>query len=296
MNVRETLTAVAVVTNDLFVVATRELRTVVRTPALVALAGVYLVSILGVAWAGTGGSGGFVPLTLDLLTFSEVLIPLLAFAFGYRSILDDRLTGELDMLRTFDVNRIAYVGGVYLGRAVVLVCLVVVSLFAAGLLVPLLTAGQPTFFAQNQAADSGLRFVRFVVLSAVFTLVTLAVAVAVSAAARTLRTAFALAVTLTAAFVVGIDTTLIAGLASGVLPSESVPLLLAMSPNSAFRGLVLAEAVGVVGGATVNAGSTSLNVLGLLGWWILVMGVAGWRVWPTVAVETIVSTDMNETE
>jgi ABC-2 type transport system permease protein len=294
VSVREAVGDASAGVNDLFVVATRELRTVVRTPALLALAGVYLVSILGVTWAGTGGSGGFVPLTLDVLTFSEVLIPLLAFAFGYRSILDDRLTGELDMLRTFDVNRVAYVGGVYLGRAVVLVGLVVGSLFVAGLLVPLLTADQPTFFAQNEAADSGLRFVRFVVLSAWFTLVTLAVALAVSAAARTLRTAFALATALAAAFVVGIDTTLIAGLAAGVFSPESVPALLAVSPNSAFRGLVLAEAVGVVGGAAVNAGSTPLNVLGLLGWWLFALGVAVWRVWPTVVLETAVSADASE--
>jgi ABC-2 type transport system permease protein len=295
VNARETLGVVRSVVNDLFVVATRELRTVIRTPALVALAGVYLVSILAVAWAGTGGSGGFIPLTLDLLTFTEVLIPLLALAFGYRSILDDRLTGELDMLRTFDVSRIAYVGGVYLGRAIVLVGLVVVSLFAAGLLVPVLTADQPTFFAQNQAADSGIRFLRFVVFAAGFALVTLAVALAVSAVTRTLRTAFALAATLAAAFVVGIDTTLIAGLASGALPSESIPLLLAASPNSAFRGLVLAEAVGVVGGAGVNAGSTPLNVVGLLGWWVLALAVATWRVWPTVKIKTTVSADAHET-
>src|SRR5699024_6865433 len=140
------------------------------------------------------------PLTLDLLTFVEVLIPLLTFAFGYRSILNDRLTGELDMLRTFDVDRIAYVGGVYVGRAMALVGVVVASLFIAGVLVPVLTADQPTFLAQNRAADSILRFVRFVVFTGGFTLVALAVTLAVSAAARTLRTAFVFATVLTVAF------------------------------------------------------------------------------------------------
>lgn len=275
MSVRNTVT-------DLFVVATRELRTVVRTPALVTLAAVFVASIVGVAWAGTGGGGGFVPLTLDLLTFTEILVPILAFAFGYRAILDDRLTGELDMVRTYDVSRTAYIGGVYVGRATVLVGLVIVSLFAAGLLVPILTADQPTFLAQNQAADSGLRFIRFVVLSALFTLVTLSVTLAVSASARTLRTAFAFATALTVAFVIGIDTTLLAGLAADFFLPQNISIYLALSPNSAFRGLVLSEAVGVVGGASVNAGSPLLNVLGLLSWWFFGLAVAAWRVWPEV--------------
>ncbi|RYJ15313.1 copper ABC transporter permease, partial [Halogeometricum borinquense] len=232
----------------LFVVATRELRTVARTPALLALAAAFTVSIVGVAWAGTGGGGGFVPLTLDLLTFVEVLVPLLAFAFGYRTVVEDRLTGELDVLRTYDVSRIAYVGGVYVGRGVALVATVVLALVLGGALVPLLTADVPTFLAINTAADSALRFVRFVVLAAAFTLVALAATLAVSAAARTVRTAFALAAVLAALFVLGIDTTLLAGLAAGVVPAEGIAGLLALSPNSAFRGLVLSSAVGVVGG------------------------------------------------
>jgi ABC-2 type transport system permease protein len=275
MSLRET-------TDDLFVVATRELRTVARTPALLGLAFVFVVSVVAVAWAGTGGSGGFVPLTLDLLTFTEVLVPLLAVAFGYRSILDDRLTGELDMLRTYGVERTAYVGGVYVGRSVALVGVVVASLFVAGLLVPTLTADQPTFLATNEVADSALRFVRFVTLAAVFSLVTLAVTMAISAAARTLRTAFVLVAALVVAFVLGADTAFLAGLAAGVLSPEAVQWVLALSPNSAFRGLVLTSAVGTVGGAQVNAGYPAANALGLLWWWAVGLGAAVWRVWPGV--------------
>jgi len=270
------------VVQDLFVVATRELRTIVRTPALLALAAAFAVSVVGVAWAGTGGGGGFVPLTLDLLTFVEVLVPLLAVAFGYRSILGDRQTGELDVLRTFDVERLSYVGGVYLGRALALVALVVGTLLVVGLFVPFLTADIPTFLAINAAADSGVRYVRFVFLSAAFTLVVLAATVGISAATRTIRTAFALAAALALALVLGIDTALVAGLASGVIPEDGLAVLLALSPNSAFRGLVLSSAVGVVGGADVAAGNSVLNALGLLVWWIGSLSIALWRVWPRV--------------
>jgi len=270
------------IVQDLFVVATRELRTIVRTPALVALAAAFAVSVVGVAWAGTGGGGGFVPLTLDLLTFVEVLVPLLAVAFGYRSILGDRETGELDVLRTLDVTRIAYVGGVYLGRALALVSLVVGTLLVVGLFVPFLTADIPTFLAINAAADSGIRYVRFVVLSAAFTLVVLAATVGISAATRTVRTAFALATALAVALVLGIDTALVAGLAGGLIADNGLAALLALSPNSAYRGLVLSSAVGVVGGADVAAGEPLLNGFGLLLWWVGSLAVAVWRVWPAV--------------
>ncbi|MFB6251232.1 MAG: ABC transporter permease [Halobellus sp.] len=268
--------------SDLLVVATRELRTIARTPALLALSAAFVVSVFGVARAGTGGGGGFVPLTLDLLTFVEVLIPLLAVAFGYRSILGDRETGELDVLRTFDVSRTAYVGGVYLGRALALVSLVVGTLLAVGLLVPFLTADIPTFLAINAAADSGVRYVRFVALAAGFTLTVLGATVAISAAARTVRTAFALAAALAAALVLGIDTALVTGLAAGVIPERGLSALLALSPNSAFRGLVLSTVVGVLGGTTVTAGNPLANAGGLGLWWLSSLVIAIWRVWPVV--------------
>jgi ABC-type transport system involved in multi-copper enzyme maturation permease subunit len=274
--------AVAPTWQDLLTVATRELRTVARTPALLAISVAFAVSVVGVAWAGTGAGGGFVPLTLDLLTFVEVLVPLLAVAFGYRSILGDRQTGELDVLRTFDVHRVAYVGGIYLGRALALVSLVVTSLLAVGLLVPVLTADIPTFLAINEAVDSGVRYVRFVVLSAVFALVVLAATVAISSAARTVRTALALAVALVIALVLGFDTALVAGIAGGAIPDDGLAVLVAASPNSAYRGLVLSAAVGVVGGTNVAAGNAVANLLGLAVWWLASIAVAVWRVWPAV--------------
>lgn len=278
--------AVARTWQDLLTVATRELRTVARTPALLAISVAFATSVVGVAWAGTGAGGGFVPLTLDLLTFVEVLVPLLAVAFGYRSILGDRQTGELDVLRTFDVDRVAYVGGVYMGRALALVGLIVVSLVGVGLLVPVLTADIPTFLAINDAVDSGLRYVRFVVLSAAFALVVLAATVAISAAARTVRTALALAVALVIALVLGFDTALVAGIAGGAIPDDGLAVLVAASPNSAYRGLVLSTAVGVVGGANVAAGNTVVNLLGLVVWWLASIAVAVWRVWPAVEETT----------
>ncbi|AFK18585.1 copper ABC transporter permease [Haloferax mediterranei ATCC 33500] len=246
---------------DLFAIAARELRTVVRTPAVVALSVVFGLTVVAVAAAGTGSRGGYVPLVLDLVPFVEALVPLLAFALCYRAVLTDRRTGELDVLRTFDVSRLSYVGGVYLGRSLALVVVVFGSLLVSAATVPVLSPEKSAFLALNAAADSPVAFVRFAVLAVIFALATAAVALAVSAAARTARQAIALAVGLVVAFVVGIDAAAVAGLASGTFGIDAVPLVLALSPNGAFRSLVFGVAV-----ETGSHTSPLVSLLGLAGW------------------------------
>ncbi|ELZ91668.1 hypothetical protein C440_15179 [Haloferax mucosum ATCC BAA-1512] len=262
---------------DLFAIAARELRTVVRTPAVVALAVVFGLTVVAVAAAGTGARGGYVPLVLDLVPFVEALVPLLAFALCYRAVLSDRQTGELDVLRTFDVSRLSYVGGVYLGRSIALVVVVFGSLLVAAATVPVLSPAKPTFLALNAAADSPVAFVRFAVLAVVFALAVAAVALAVSAAARTARQAIALAVGLLVAFVVGVDATAVAGLASGTFGIDAVPLVLALSPNGAFRSLVF--------GVAVETGSQRpplAALVGLVGWVAAALVVAVLTAWKPV--------------
>ena len=73
----------------------RELRTVVRTR-------VYLLVALGV-WAlvvalvatGGGGQSGYLPAVVDLLLPLELLVPAIAIAVGYRSVVADLERGEL---------------------------------------------------------------------------------------------------------------------------------------------------------------------------------------------------------
>ncbi|WP_416839084.1 ABC transporter permease subunit [Haloferax sp. DFSO52] len=262
---------------DLFATATRELRTVVRTPAVVALSVVFALSVVAVAAAGSGSRGGYVPLVLDLVPFVEALVPLLAFALCYRAVLSDRKSGELDVLRTFDVSRVAYVGGVFLGRSLALVTIVFGSLLVAAATVPLLSPDKSTFLALNAAADSPVAFVRFAVLAVLFALATAAVALAISAAARTARQALALAVGLLVAFVVGVDAAAVAGLTSGTIGIDAVPYLLAVSPNGAFRSLVFGVAV-----ETGSAASPLAAVVGLVGWVGGALAVAVLTAWQPV--------------
>jgi len=260
----------------LFAVAGRELTTVARTRAFLALAGGFAAIVGALAW--TGAPVGYVPLVLDLLTPVEVLVPALALAVGYRAILGDRERGELDVLRTYPVSRPTYVLGVYLGRASALVVAVVGPLLAVAALVPLFGGVGTTVIASHGAADSPVLYVRFVVLTAAFALVLAAAATAISATAGTTRAGLAVAVAVGLALVVGFDAGLVAGLAGGVLPEDALGVALALSPNGAFRGLVLAT---VAGGAESNGPGTpsAVRVAGLLAWLAGSLALATLSVW-----------------
>jgi ABC-2 type transport system permease protein len=260
----------------LFAVVGRELTTVVRTRAFLALAGGFALVVAALAW--TAGAVGYVPLVLDLLTPVEVLVPALALAFGYRAVLGDAERGELDVIRTYPVSRPTFVLGVYLGRAAALLVAVIVPLLGVAVSVPLSGGVGTTVIASHAAADSPLVYLRFVVLASAFALVVMAAALAISTTAGTTRAGLVVAVALGVALVVGFDAGIVAGLAGGVIPESGLELVLALSPNSAFRGLVLET---VVGGAASGAPAASplASLLGLLSWLVGALAVAVVTVW-----------------
>ncbi|HKL29741.1 MAG TPA: ABC transporter permease subunit [Natrialbaceae archaeon] len=267
-------------TSRLLAVVDREVATVLRTRSYVVLAVGYVAIVLGLVLVG--GESGYVPLTVDLLTPVELLVPPLATAFGYRAVLADTEGKEIEALRTYPLSRLTYVLGVYLGRLAALLTVVVAPLLVAALIVPG-TGGQGSgVVASHETAGSIFLFLRFVVLSAVFATVVLAAAVAVSTVARTGRTALALAVVLVIVLVIGADLGVVAALGGGLVGDEGLAYLLAMSPNSAFRGLVLGTVVSVVQSETVRAGSAVANLFGLGLWLVGSLAVAVVTVWPTV--------------
>jgi ABC-2 type transport system permease protein len=262
----------------LLAVVGRELDTVVRTRAYAAVAVGFAVVVVGLAWQG--GVPGYVPLTLDLLTPLEALVPVLAVGFGYRAVLGDARRGEVEMLRTFPLTRTEFVLGVYLGRALAVLAVVVVPLVVAGALTA--TSGGPrtTVIASHGGADSPVLYVRFVLLTVVFALVVLAVAVAASAAATSLRAAVALAVLVVVALVVGLDLGLVAALSGGYVGEGGLQWLLGLSPNSAYRGLVLETVVRPVSTAEVAAANPLVSLVGLGLWLAGGLVAAVLTVWP----------------
>jgi len=256
-------------------VAEREFRTVFRTRALLWLSFAFALVVLGLVRAGSGT--GYASIAASLLTPFEILVPVLALAFAYRSVLEDRRSGELAMLQTMQLDRSAYVLGVYCGRATAFLTVIVGTLLAAGVLAALSSGRPDTFLATHSAGDSVFLYLRFAVLTALFALVVLAAVVAVSALSGSVRAALALALLLVVALVVGLDLGLTAGLATGLIGDESLAWVLSASPNSAYRALVLELVVEPVGGAETTGISPVLSLAGLLAWFCgaLAVGIRG---------------------
>jgi ABC-2 type transport system permease protein len=262
-------------------VVERELLTLVRNRALLAVALVFVAVVVGFGGAAMGSAGGYVSLTMDLLTPVELLVPTLAFAFVYRSIRGDDERGELDVLRTYPLSRFDYVAGVFLGRTAGLVVVVLVATAVAGIVAGLGASQPVSFLATHSAGDTPVVYVRFVVLAVGYALVASALALAVSAAARTTREALALAVALLVVVAVGLDLAVVALLSGGVVDAATLGPLLGASPASAFRGLVVELAVAPALAETppVPAASPPASVAGLLGWFVVGLAAATLTVW-----------------
>ncbi|MFC4407584.1 ABC transporter permease [Haloarchaeobius iranensis] len=264
-------------TDDLFAVVERELTIVARTPAYIATA----VGFAAVVWwlAYASSLTGYVPLVADLLTPVEVLVPLLAVAFGYRAIQADAASKELDVLRTYPLRPRTYVVGVFVGRATAVLSLVFVTLLVAGLFVPLFGPPANPVIATHGGDGPFGTYLRFVLLATCYAAVVLAAVVAVSTVAARGRTVIAAAVGVFVLLTVGLDLGLVAALSSGVVDPDALRYLLALSPNSAFRGLTLALSIRTVEAATLPVSAVLANVVGLALWLVGSLVLAALSVW-----------------
>jgi len=214
----------------------REVRGASRSRTYLLLALALTLVVFGLAQAGNGPSAGYIPTVVDVLLVVEVLVPAVAFAVGYRAIADDAVRGTLDVLATYPLPPWAYVIGVYAGRAVALLTVVLVPLTILGVAVAAMAGPATTVFATHRGVDSPLLFVRFLALTAAFALTALAIAVAISALADSRRRAILLALVGLLVVVVGADVTVFRAMTGGV--DVGLDTLLGLSPASAYRGLV----------------------------------------------------------
>lgn len=247
-------------------VAGREVVTLFRTRSYPALVLGVTAVLLGLAVAGEGASAGFLPAATDLLLPVELVVPVVAVAVGYGSIAADARRGELEVLDTYPVPPWAYVLGVYLGRGICVLVAVLVPLALVGGYVALAAESGTDVIASHTGVDSVAVFVRFAVLSGALALVALALALVVSALAWSRGTAILLAVLLLAFVLVGGDLVLLRGVGTGVLGRETVTVALALSPTSAFRGLVLETVVPTTLGTDRQFASPLASALGLFVW------------------------------
>ena len=255
-------------------VAHRELRTVLRTRAYLLLVVAVTAVLVGTTWIGGGMQAGYVPAIVDLLTPLELLVPIVAIAFGYRAITDDKRRGELDIVHTYPLSSWHIVAGIYLGRAVGVTAAIVVPLGVVATGVVVTEPDVAVVYATHAGADSPVLFVRFLVLTVGFALTMLAVALAVSAIASAARTAIALAVLVLVVLLLGADLALIYGFSTGIIGDRSLIYSLALSPLSAYRGLVLETAVIVASGVGPRTAAPLASLLGLGLWTVVSLAVA----------------------
>jgi len=214
----------------------REVRAASRSWTYGLLALAVTAVVFGAARAGSGPSAGYVPTVVDVLLVVEVLVPAVAVAVGYRAVVDDAERGRLEVFDTYPLPASAYIGGVYAGRAVALLGVLLVPLAALGVHVATTAGPETAVFATHRGVDSPLLFVRFLALTAVFALVALAFAVALSAVAGSRRRAILLALVGLLIVVAGADIGVFGAMTGGI--GVDLDTLLALSPSSAYRGLV----------------------------------------------------------
>ncbi|ELY42864.1 ABC transporter permease [Natronorubrum tibetense] len=256
----------------------RELQTLARTRTFYVLAIAFAAVVLGIAWVGESVRAGYVPTLVDLLTPLELLVPVVAVAFGYRAILGDEQRGELDVLETYPVSSREIVLGVYIGRAIGLLTVVVVPLVLAGLAVAVTESDVLTIYASHAGADSPILFARFVVLTALFALAVLGVAIAISAIVSGTRSALALAVVALVVLLVGLDLALAYGFSAGIIGDGGLVHSLALSPLSAYRGLVFESAVVVAAGTGPAVAAPVSSLVSLVVWTAGSLALATWAV------------------
>jgi len=243
----------------------REVRGAARSRTYLLLALAVTLVVFALARAGNGPSAGYIPTVVDVLLVIEVLVPAVAFAVGYRAIADDAVRGTLDVLATYPLPPWVYVVGVYAGRAVALLAVVLVPLSILGVVVATTAGPATTVFASHRGVDSPLLFVRFLSLTAVFALTTLAIAVAISALADSRRRAILLALVGLLVVVVGADVAVLRTMTGGLVGVE-LDALLGLSPASAYRGLVFETVLYVAFSGRSSFVAVPVAAAGLVAW------------------------------
>lgn len=267
---------------QLSAVIEREFRTVMRTRAYLLVSLGFAAVLVGLALVG--GVSGYLSVVLNLIVPLELLLLVLTAALGYRALIADRESGELDILRTFPVSRSAYVSGILVGRLTVLLWVVLGTFLVIGIAVPLLTPESSQFLRRQTTYNGLLLFVRFGVVTALATIVLFTIMVALSAVARESNRGLALVILAGVSLAVGFDLAIVAGFAVDLFPGTWLPWLLATSPLSAFRTIVLGTVVEPAVESEMRAGSVTASVASLLLWFAAALKVATTFAW--TATET----------
>lgn len=264
------------------VIAGKEFWDRIRNRWVLAVALVFTVFALSIAYFGTAqqGSVGFrsIDLTIaSLVSLVIYLIPLIALMLGFDAIVGEKERGSLDLLLTLPVTRVEVILGKYLGLAGALTFSSVAGFGLVGLILsPQLNVAALIHYAgfMGSAILLGMAFL------------SLAVMVSVLALDRTRASGLAIALWF---FFVLIFDLLILGIlvvSGGQFGGDAFPYLLLFNPADVFRVLnvfSLDEVRTLYGLATVFPPALSHPALlcAVMAAWIAApLGVAMWRFKP----------------
>lgn len=261
------------------VIAAKEFRDRIRNRWVLAVAAIFALFALAIAYFGTAQQGevGFrgIEVTIaSLVSLVIYLVPLIALILGYDTVVGEKERGSLELLLSMPITRIEILLGKYLGLGAALASSTVIG-FGAGLL-PLMS---------HLGANDLYHYAGFVLSATLMGLAFLSMALLVSVVSQDRVRASGAALAMWFFFVLIFDLLLMGALVTshGNLGSNVFAALLMLNPADVFRLLNIfssPELQSMYGLATVMpANLTNPMVLGtiMLGWIVGPFLLANWR-------------------
>ncbi len=261
------------------IIAAKELRERIRNRWVLAMAIVFALFALLIAYFGAAQQGavGFrgIEVTIASLTSLVIyLVPIIVFILGYDAIAGERERGSLDLLLSLPLTRFELLFGKFIGLA---------AAFAVSTLSGFGLAAAAVAYQAN--AIDIYYFARFMLSALLLGMAFLSMAVMVSVLAADRARAGAAAIALWFFFVLVFDLALLGALVltGGQAGGEILPYLLLANPADVFRIFNifgLEEVKSLYGLATVMPPALARPwVLGaaLLAWIAVPLAIATWR-------------------
>ncbi|MFZ5550277.1 MAG: ABC transporter permease [Pseudomonadota bacterium] len=261
----------------------KEFRDRIRNRWVLAVAGVFTVFSLAIAWFG-GAQQGAVGLQSAEATIASLvslviyLIPLIALLLGFDAVVGERERGSLDLLLALPITRGELLLGKYLGLAAALTLSTLAGFAAVAVLM-----------GRQLGANGLYHYLGFMLSSVLLGLAFLSLAVLLSVLARDRTRASGLAIALWFGFVLVFDLLLLGALVAsggqmaGWWGGDAFAYLLLLNPADVFRILNvfslddLRSLYGLASIVPPALASPWLMGGAMLGWIVAPLLLAGWR-------------------
>ena len=259
------------------IIAAKELRDRIRNRWVIAVAVIFTLFALAIAYFGSAQQGEVglrnIEVTIaSLVSLVIYLIPLIALILGYDAIVGERERGSLDLLLSMPITRLELLLGKFVGLSAALATATLTGFGLVGLLL-----------AYENGMSALYHYAGFMVSAILLGMVFLSLAVMVSVIAKDRARASGAAIAVWFLFVLVYDLTLLGVLvlSGGSFGEDLFPLLLLLNPADVFRILnifSMEDIKAFYGLATVFPASLSNP-------WLLGSMMAAWIVMPlTVAL------------